>query len=120
MDYLAQKAGKDPHPQLFKSDGEILTEIPCEAGSRGEIRTTILSNPKVDDRVDNEFVITLTPADDRAHLNEPSRIQKLRHGVAELEIDAVEKFPLRRRQGLSVPASFTSARISSTPVKFQV
>ena len=39
--------------------GEILTEITREAGSRGEIRTTILSNPKVDDRVDDEFVITL-------------------------------------------------------------
>src|SRR5258708_39361225 len=81
---------------MLKPDGEILTEITREAGSRGEIRTTILSNPKVDDRVDDEFVITLTPSDDRPHLDEPSRVQELRHSVAELEIDAVEKVPLRR------------------------
>ena len=35
---------------ILKPDGEILTEITREAGSRGKIRTTISSNPKVDDR----------------------------------------------------------------------
>jgi hypothetical protein len=42
---------------ILKPDGEILTEITRETGSRGKIRTTILSNPKVDDRVDDEFVV---------------------------------------------------------------
>ena len=52
--------------------------------------------PDVDDRVDDEFVIALAPTDDGPDLQVPLSVGELRHGVADLEIDAVEELSLCR------------------------
>ena len=66
---------------VLQPDCKILTEVTRKAGTRGEVRSTVLSKPEVNNRVDDEFVIVLALTDDGADLHIPLGFGELRHRI---------------------------------------
>src|SRR6266700_360626 len=81
---------------IFEADRKILAELAGKAGGWHELDLTIVSDADIDDRIDDEIVIALTKAEDRAERRVPSRLRELGRRVAEFEIHAVEELALGR------------------------
>src|ERR1700674_536202 len=81
---------------VLQPDRKTLSELAGEACGRCEFRVAPAAEADAHDRVDDEFEIAPAPADDRPELRvEPGR-GELWCRVAQLDVDAVEQFPLRR------------------------
>ena len=79
---------------IFDADKTVLAEIAREPCRRQEIGLAECAEPNVDDRIDDEFPFLVAHADDRPDFGRKMRLRELRCLVAELEINAIEKFLL--------------------------
>ena len=51
---------------------------------------------QVDDRIDDQLVVALEPADDRADFHAEARVGEFRHQIIVLNVEAIEDFALAR------------------------
>src|SRR5258708_29299912 len=79
---------------VFEAGVQVRAELPRQPGRGREIRLAILSEADIDDRVDDEFVLGVTEADDGTDLQRKPGLGEGRGFVAEFEIDAVEEIAL--------------------------
>src|ERR1700682_2183824 len=76
---------------IFEPYEEIRPQPACNARRGRKIRLAVFAETDVHDRVDDEFVVRVTDTDDGPYLHGKSGLREFRRGVAELEIDAIEK-----------------------------
>src|SRR5262245_44449902 len=79
---------------VFEADPGRFINLVRKAGRRRKSVLAVTPEADVDDRIDDELPVVLAPAPDRSDLHVPPELGELRHGVAELEIDAAEELPL--------------------------
>ncbi len=79
---------------ILDPDPMVLADLVRKARRGREVDIAVLAKTEVHDRIDDELIVVLAPADDRPDLHVPLGLRKLRHRVAELEVDAVEELPL--------------------------
>jgi hypothetical protein len=76
---------------VFEADKSIFAKIAGEPRRRRNVGFATAAEADVDNRIDDELPFFVARADDRPDLQHPWRLRELRHLVAELEIDAIEK-----------------------------
>src|ERR1019366_5177069 len=79
---------------IFEAEIEILVELMRKADGGREVRETVMTRCKIDDRIDDEFEISVAHPDDRPQFDAKTRRRKHCRIIAELEIGTVEEIAL--------------------------
>src|SRR6185369_720393 len=81
---------------VLDRDCEILAKVPREPCVRCEGDLAVPTEAEINDRIDDEIIVALAPADDGADFHAPARVGKLRHKVLVFDVEAIKEIALCR------------------------